>query len=106
MALIKYIEADGREYELELSSIDTVMTGALDNGVEGIIGECGGICGCATCHVYIDPEYIDKIPEIDMMEETRLNFAIDKKSNSRLSCQINITDDLDGMVVKLPERQY
>lgn len=106
MARVKYIEADGREYEVELSAADTIMSGALNNGVEGVVGECAGICACATCHVYIEPEYLEKIPAADPMEEARLLYAIGKKENSRLSCQIDITDELDGMVVRLPERQY
>ena len=76
------------------------------NGVPGIDGDCGGICACATCHVYVDPAWLDKLPPKQEMEETMLDFAQDVRPNSRLSCQITVTPALDGLVVRTPKSQH
>ena len=106
MINVKYISADGSETEVELTTDDTLMVGAINNGIEGIVGECGGICSCATCHVYVDQAWVDSIPQADFMEDARLGHAIDRKENSRLACQISLDDTLNGIVVRMPESQH
>lgn len=83
----------------------TVMETAVRNSVPGILGECGGACACATCHVYIDDAWVDAVGDPEPMEEDMLDFALDVRPNSRLSCQIRVRDDLDGLVVHTPARQ-
>ena len=81
------------------------MEGARDNGVEGIVAECGGCCSCSTCHVYVAGDWFDRLPPVEPMEEDMLDFAYDVQPTSRLSCQIKVTEALDGLVVRVPERQ-
>lgn len=106
MALIKFITHDGSEIEANASAGDSLMVAAVDNGVEGIIAECGGACSCATCHCYIDEAWVDKIPAAEAIEKEMIECALEAKENSRLSCQITITEELDGLVVHIPETQY
>ena len=106
MAKIKYIEHNGKEHEIEVSSGLTVMEGAIKNNIPGIDADCGGACACATCHVYINQDWVDKLNPKEDTEEDMLDFAFDVKGNSRLSCQISITDELDGLIVDLPEKQF
>ncbi len=82
------------------------METAVDNGVVGVVADCGGACSCATCHVYIDPNWYVQLPEPGEFEQELLEFAIDLQDNSRLSCQVEITEEMDGMVVHTPESQY
>jgi len=82
------------------------METAVDNGVSGVVADCGGACSCATCHVYIDPDWVARLPEPGESEQELLEFAVDLKDNSRLSCQIEVTEEMDGMVVHTPESQY
>ena len=105
MAKITYIDAGGvaRTVEGEIGS--TVMETAIKNGVPGIEAECGGACACSTCHVYVDEAWREKTGEPSPMEEDMLDFAFEVKPNSRLSCQIKVTEALDGLVVTTPERQ-
>lgn len=105
MALIKYIQHNGNEYEAEVPEGNSVMQGAIDNGIDGILAECGGACSCATCHVYVDEAWLNKIPVADDIEEAMVECVLEPKDNSRLSCQIKVTADLDGMIVRLPESQ-
>jgi 2Fe-2S ferredoxin len=105
MAKITYIEFSGKERVLDLASGLSVMQGAVKNSVRGIIGDCGGSCSCGTCHVYVDPAWVDKVGEISPSEAVLLEEVCDTQPNSRLSCQIKITDDLDGLVVRLPAKQ-
>lgn len=106
MAKITYIEHNGTKHEVEVASGMTVMEGARDNGVPGIDGDCGGACACSTCHVYVAPEWVEKIPAKDDMEDDMLDFAFEPNpATSRLTCQIKVTDALDGLVVTLPEKQ-
>jgi 2Fe-2S ferredoxin len=105
MARITYINAEGEESVQEVSSGSTVMRGAVDNGVLGIIGECSGNCSCATCHVYVDEAWADKVGEQGEMEAILLEEVYEARPTSRLSCQIPVTDALDGLIVHLPERQ-
>ena len=106
MALITYVEHDGTEHKVQVEIGSTVMQGAVDNMLEGIIAECGGACSCATCHCYVDAAWVGKTGEADDMEKEMIECAIDPKENSRLSCQIEITEELDGLIVHLPESQY
>ncbi len=105
MAKITYISHSGEEHVVDVATGGTVMRGAVDNNIHGIIGDCGGACSCATCHVYVDPEWFDKVGEVGPIEEILLEEVCDPQENSRLGCQIEITDDLDGLVVRMPEKQ-
>lgn len=105
MAKITYIENDGTEHQVEVGNGLTVMEGAIRNMVPGIDADCGGACACATCHVYVDQAFEAKTGERSSMEESMLDFASDVQDNSRLSCQIKVTDELDGLIVRLPEQQ-
>ena len=96
----------GETREVEVPDGTSVMEGAVRNGVPGIDGDCGGACACATCHVYVDPAWMDKVGKSESMEEDMLDFAFDVRENSRLSCQIKVTDALDGLVVTTPEKQF
>ncbi|GAA4524201.1 2Fe-2S iron-sulfur cluster-binding protein [Chelativorans composti] len=105
MAKITYIAPDGQEFVVEAAAGTTVMENAVRNDVPGIEAECGGACSCATCHVYVDEEWMDAVGQPEVMEEDMLDFAYDVRPNSRLSCQIRVTDALDGLIVRIPERQ-
>ena len=106
MARVTYIEHDGREHVVEVKNGLSVMEGAIRNNVPGIDADCGGACACATCHVYVDEAWREKTGEPSAMEESMLDFADEVQPNSRLSCQIRVTDALDGLVVRLPENQH
>ena len=82
------------------------MEGAIKNKIPGIDADCGGACACATCHVYVQKEWLSKLPSKEDTEEDMLDFAFEVKENSRLSCQLTVTDELDGLVVDLPEKQF
>ena len=106
MAKITYIEHNGTRHEVEVASGLTVMEGARDNNIPGIEADCGGACACSTCHVYVDPAWTEKLPKMEAMEEDMLDFAFEPDmSRSRLTCQIKVTDDMDGLVVQMPEKQ-
>lgn len=105
MAKITYIAPDGTKFDVDAENGSTVMENAIKNAVPGIEAECGGACACATCHVYVDDAWTDKTGAPEAMEEDMLDFAYDVQPNSRLSCQIKVSDALDGLVVKVPERQ-
>ena len=105
MAKITYIEHDGTEHVVEAENGLTVMEAAIRNMVPGIDADCGGACACATCHVYVDKAWEDRTGERSSMEESMLDFASEVQDNSRLSCQIKVSDELDGLVVRLPEEQ-
>ena len=106
MAKIKYIEHGGKEHEIDVPNGLTVMEGAIKNNIPGIDADCGGACACATCHVYVSQDWIEKLNPKEDTEEDMLDFAFDVKENSRLSCQISVTDELDGLIVNLPEKQF
>ena len=106
MPKITYIEHDGREHAVEVKAGLSVMEGAIRNNVPGIDADCGGACACATCHVYVDPAWLEKLPKRQEMEEQMLDFAQEVKPNSRLSCQIKVTPALDGLVVRTPKTQH
>lgn len=105
MAHITYLAFDGTHFEVDAPNGSTVMENAIKQGVPGIEAECGGACACATCHVYVDENWIAAVGEPAPMEEDMLDFAYDVRPNSRLSCQIKVSDALDGLVVTVPERQ-
>lgn len=106
MARITYIEFNGTEHVVEVRTGLTVMEGARDNGIPGIEADCGGACACSTCHVYVDPAWYDKLPGIEPMEEDMLDFAFETRpGQSRLTCQLKVSDALDGLVVRMPEKQ-
>lgn len=105
MAKITYVAPDGTRFEVEAESGSTVMENAIRTGVPGIEAECGGACACATCHVYVADEWAEATGRPEPMEEDMLDFAYDVRPTSRLSCQIRVSDELDGLVVTVPERQ-
>jgi 2Fe-2S ferredoxin len=105
MPKITYVTHDGQRHEVEAAVGTTVMENAIKNSVPGIEAECGGACACATCHVYVDEAWQPKVGAPDIMEEDMLDFAYEPKAGSRLSCQIKVTDALDGLIVNVPERQ-
>ena len=105
MAKITFVTFDGARIEANAENGSTVMENAIRNAVPGIDAECGGACACATCHVYVDEDWTSTTGEPEAMEEDMLDFAYDVRPNSRLSCQIRVSDDLDGLVVHVPERQ-
>lgn len=105
MPKITYIEHNGNEHVLDVDAGLTVMEGAVRNMVPGIDADCGGACACATCHVYVDPAWFDKTGTREAMEESMLDFADEVQETSRLSCQIKVTEDLDGLIVRMPETQ-
>ena len=105
MVKINFIDHTGETRSVEAETGSTVMEAAIRNAVPGILAECGGACACATCHVYVDDGWKEKTGDPSPMEEDMLDFAFDVRPASRLSCQIKITDDLDGLTVTVPERQ-
>ncbi|MEO9615861.1 MAG: 2Fe-2S iron-sulfur cluster-binding protein [Nitratireductor sp.] len=105
MTKITYIAHDGTKFDVDAEDGSTVMENAIKNAVPGIEAECGGACACATCHVYVDEAWTEKVGEPEAMEEDMLDFAYDVRPNSRLSCQITVRSELDGLVVTVPERQ-
>ena len=106
MAKITYIQFDGSESVVDVKPGLSVMEGAVKNNVRGIDADCGGACACATCHCYVDEAWQDKTGAKSAMEESMLDFAENVQPNSRLSCQIKVTEELDGLVVRLPESQH
>jgi|TARA_B100000767_G_C19534641_1_gene438104 2Fe-2S ferredoxin len=106
MAKINFIEFNGTEHTVDVDDGNTVMEAAIKNNVPGIDADCGGACACATCHVYIDPEWLQKAGEAEEMEKDMLDFAFDVEDNSRLSCCIKVSSELDGLIVRLPEKQF
>ena len=105
MAKIKYIEHNGNEHIVDVQNGLTVMEGAVQNDIPGIDADCGGGMSCATCHVYVKEDWYSKLPKKEMGEDDMLDQAYEPKSNSRLSCQIMVSDDLDGLSVYMPEKQ-
>ena len=105
MPQVIYIQSDGGQFEVEVPTGNSVMEGAIDNGIDGILAECGGSCTCATCHVYVDEQWIEKVGSPTEFEQDLLALVLEPTPNSRLSCQIKLTDDLAGLVVRLPNAQ-
>ena len=105
MAKIHFVDHSGETRTIDVENGATVMEAAIRNAVPGIEAECGGACACATCHVYVDEAFMPKVGNPGPMEEDMLDFAYEVRPTSRLSCQIKVSDDLDGLVVSTPERQ-
>ena len=105
MPKITYIEHGGKSHTIEVSNGLSVMEGAVQNNIPGIDADCGGSMACATCHVYVKEEWFNKLPKKEDGEEDMLDMAFEPKKNSRLSCQLMVSDQIDGLVVNLPEKQ-
>ena len=105
MPKITYIEHNGKTHNVEVPNELSVMEGAIQNNIPGIDADCGGACACATCHVYVDEKWFNKLPNKSESEQDMLDMAIEPNKFSRLGCQISVNDDLDGMVVKMPSKQ-
>jgi ferredoxin, 2Fe-2S len=105
MPKITFIDTSGQSRTVEAQVGSTVMETALRNSVPGIEAECGGACACATCHVYVAPQWTDVTGKASQMEEDMLDFAFEVRPNSRLSCQIKVSEALDGLVVTTPGKQ-
>tara|TARA_B100000586_G_scaffold48061_1_gene31659 strand:- start:365 stop:685 length:321 start_codon:yes stop_codon:yes gene_type:complete len=105
MPKITYIDSSGNRKEIEVQKGLTVMEGAIQNNIPGIDADCGGAMACATCHVYVKEEWFNKLNKIEDGEQDMLDMAFEPKKNSRLSCQIIVTDELDGLVVTTPSKQ-
>ena len=105
MPKITYIEHNGKAHEIEVPNELSIMEGALQNNIPGIDADCGGACACATCHVYVDEKWFDKLQKKEDAEQDMLDMAFEPKKFSRLACQITATDELDGLVVKMPSKQ-
>ena len=105
MAKITYITHENQIHTVEVQNGLTVMEGAVQNDIPGIDADCGGGMACATCHVYVKEEWLDKLPKKEDGEEDMLDMAFEPKKNSRLSCQITISDELDGLTVNVPSKQ-
>ena len=99
MPRVIYHDLDGKRHEVIVNTGSTVMEGAIDNGVAGIVAECGGACACATCHAYIADAWLPRLRPIDDMEDAMLDSARERRPNSRLTCQIEVTSELDGLEV-------
>lgn len=106
MPKVTYVSAEGEKKEVETPVGTTVMSAALKNGIDGIVAECGGVCMCSTCHAFVDEKFFSKLPPASDTEEAVLEISAEERQpTSRLSCQIKMTDDLDGLIVRLPARQ-
>ena len=106
MVAITYIEHDGTAHTVDAEEGKSLMLNAVDNGVPGIDADCGGACACATCHVFVPDEWREKTGERNPMEESMLQLAEGVEDNSRLSCQIDVEREMDGLVVHMPESQH
>ena len=106
VARVTFIESDGSEKVVEARNGSSLMDTAVQNGITGILADCGGACTCATCHVYVDPRWLEATGEPAALEKEMLTLAVEPEANSRLSCQIRISDALDGLVVRIPDSQF
>ena len=105
MAKIKYIEHKGKSHTIDVANGLSVMEGAIQNNIPGIDADCGGSMACATCHVYVKEKWFDKLPKKEDGEEDMIDMAYEPNKFSRLSCQLIVSGELEGLVVKLPEKQ-
>jgi 2Fe-2S ferredoxin len=105
MPRVTYVQPDGTPKVVDAAAGTTVMEAAVDNDVRGIVAECGGACSCATCHVYVDPQWADKLPPPDAPEDCMLGGVHDRRPTSRLSCQIVLKPALDGLTVEVAQEQ-
>ena len=105
MPKITYIEHNEKSHVIDVPNGLSVMEGAVQNNIPGIDADCGGSCACATCHVYVDEKWFNKLPSKENAEEDMLDMAFEPNNFSRLSCQLTVSDELDGLVVKMPSKQ-
>ena len=105
MPKITYIEHNGKKHTIDVANGLSIMEGAVQNNIPGIDADCGGSMACATCHVYVKEEWFNKLPQKEQGEEDMLDMAFEPKKNSRLSCQILVSQELDGIIVDLPKKQ-
>ena len=105
MAKITYIEHNGTNHTVDVQNGLTVMEGAVQNDIPGIDADCGGSMACATCHVYVKEDWLNKLPKKEEGEEDMLDMAFEPKTNSRLSCQLIVSDEIDGIIVNIPSKQ-
>jgi 2Fe-2S ferredoxin len=106
MPTIIFIEHNGEKHEVKAEAGGSVMRAAVENAVPGIVADCGGSCSCGTCHGFVDPAWLAKIPPAAPAENALLEGLLELQANSRLTCQITVTADIDGMVVRLPKSQF
>ncbi len=106
MAKITFVQPDGKSQTVTADTGMTVMEAAKKNLIDGIEAECGGACACATCHVYVDAAWLAKVGKPADMEEDMLDFAFDVREESRLACQIKVSDAIDGLIIKVPAKQF
>ena len=106
MAVVTFIDPAGTAHEVHVENGTSLMQAAMDNGIPGIVAECGGACSCATCHVYVDNSWLAKAGTPGEVEKDMLECVLEPEENSRLSCQIVVNDSMDGMVVTVPQSQY
>ena len=106
MVKVLFVEHDGTQHSVEVKPGKSLMQAAVSNGVPGIDADCGGSCSCATCHVYVNEQWVVKTGDVNPVEEAMLSLSTDRKENSRLSCQINLTEEMDGLIVNTPEFQF
>ena len=106
MPVVKFVSHDGNTTEVEAAVGTNLMQAAVDNGIDAIIAECGGACSCATCHCIVDDAWVAKTGQPSDVEKDMLECVLDPQANSRLSCQVEVTDAMDGLVIHLPESQY
>lgn len=106
MPKVTYVEDDGTTHEIDVPVGTTLMQGAVGHLIPGIEGDCGGLCACATCHVYIFDEFVPLCNSADELESGMLEFAFDVRDSSRLACQIEVSEEMEGIVVQMPLRQY
>jgi 2Fe-2S ferredoxin len=105
MPKVTYVQPDGQQRVIDAPAGTTVMEAAVDNDIAGIVAECGGACSCATCHVYVDPGWLDRLRPPDAQEDGMLDCVLERRANSRLSCQIVLREDLDGLLVQVAAEQ-
>jgi 2Fe-2S ferredoxin len=105
MPKITFVGSDGSAADVDAEAGHTLMETAVDNSIAGMVGECGGACACATCHAYIAEDWLGRLPAMDDMEDAMLESAMDRRANSRLSCQIEVTDELEGLTVTIADNE-
>lgn len=106
MTRITFIEHNGTAHEVDANDGESIMQAALDNLIPGVIGDCGGCCTCATCHCFVDDAFVQGLPPVSVDEQSILDGLLDTQSNSRLSCQLKVGPELDGLTIRLPESQF
>ena len=106
MPKVNFVCKDGSVQTVEVPAGTSIMKAAVENGIDGVVAECGGVCSCATCHCYVDETWFDRLEPPSDIERDMIDFTIDPRPTSRLTCQIILTDELDGITVAVPERQY